>query len=73
MFFLFYEALTIVALDILLKRSITAVSDNKRPAMSKTSLYFVFFCDANQNLKARRFLHLHLSGPLRKQKFLSAV
>ena len=29
----------------------TAVSDNTRPAMSKTSLDFGFFCDVNQNLK----------------------
>ena len=35
--------------------------------MSKMSLDFGFFCDVNQNLKARYFL----SGPLRKQKFTS--
>ena len=29
----------------------TVVSDNTRPAMSKTSLDFGFFCDVNQNLK----------------------
>ena len=39
---------------------VTAVLDN-------TSLDFGFFCDVNQNLKARRFL----SGPLREQKFTS--
>ena len=39
---------------------VTAVPDN-------TSLDFGFFCDVNQNLKARCFL----SGPLRKQKFTS--
>ena len=36
-------------------------------SMPKTSLEFGFFCDVNQNLKAR---HL-LSGPLRKQEFTS--
>ena len=46
---------------------ITAVSDNKQPAMSKTSLDFGFFCDINKNLKAQRLL----SGPLRKQKLTS--
>ena len=34
----------------------TAVSDNMRPAMSKMSLDFGFFCDVSQNLKARHFL-----------------
>ena len=34
----------------------TAVSDNMRPAMSKTSLDFGFFCDVSQNLKAWHFL-----------------
>ena len=34
----------------------TAVSDNTRPAMSKTSFDFGFFCDINQNLKDRCFL-----------------
>ena len=29
----------------------TAVSDNTRPAMSKASLDFGFFCDVNQNLE----------------------
>ena len=33
----------------------TAVSDNTRPAMSKTSLDFGFFCDVSQNLEARGF------------------
>ena len=33
----------------------------------KNVIGFGFFCDVNQNLKARRFL----SGPLRKQKFTS--
>ena len=32
-------------------RRITAVSDNTRPVMSKTSLDFGFFCDVNQSLK----------------------
>ena len=35
--------------------------------LDNTSLVFGFFCDVNQNLKARRFL----SEPLRKQKFTS--
>ena len=30
---------------------ITAVSNNTRPAMSKTSSDFGFFCNVNQNLK----------------------
>ena len=34
----------------------TAVSENTRPVISKTSLDFRFFCDTNQNLKARCFL-----------------
>ena len=38
-----------------------AVSDNTRPVVSKTSLDFGFFCDVNQNLKARGFL-ANLSG-----------
>jgi len=33
-----------------------AVLDNMRPVMSKTTLDFGFFCDVNQNLKARHFL-----------------
>ena len=58
---------------------LTAVLNNTRPAMSKTSLDFGFFCYINQNLKAWCFLHLysscvfptvnHLSRPLRKQNF----
>ena len=34
----------------------TAVSDNMRPVISKTSLDFGFFCDIDQNLKARCLL-----------------
>ena len=45
--------------------------DNTRPAMPKTSLDFVFFCDVNHNLKKLRFFafsRLHFSEPLRKRK-----
>ena len=51
-------------------QKLTAVLDNTRPAMSKTSLDFRFFCDVNQNLKAA-FAVNHLSGPVRKQKCTS--
>ena len=34
----------------------TAVSENTQPVISKTSLDFRFFCEINQNLKARCFL-----------------
>ena len=38
--------------------------NNTRPAMSKTSLDFVFFCGVNHNLKTRRFFSpLHFSEP----------
>ena len=53
-------------------QKLTAVLDNTRPAMSKTSLDFRFFCDVNQNLKAA-FAVNHLSGPVKKQKFTSQV
>ena len=45
--------------------------DNTRPAMPKTSLDFVFFCDVNHNLKKLCFVafsRLHFSEPLRKRK-----
>ena len=38
-----------------------AVSETTRRVVSKTSLDFGFFCDVNQNLKARGFL-ANLSG-----------
>ena len=42
--------------EVVRKILFTAVSDNMRPVISKTSLDFGFFCDINQNLKARCFL-----------------
>ena len=45
----------------------TAVLDNMRLAMSKTSLDFGFFCDVNQKSEGSALS----SRPLRKQKFTS--